>query len=79
MGDTKNVEVNNLNDWKLEDYLLEPEWKESLKDEFKKDYFIEIEKIVKDGYAQNILKPPKELLFNAFNSTKLSKVTILNI
>jgi hypothetical protein len=65
-------------DWLIEDYLYDKEWKNLLKDEFEKGYFIEINKQIKDGYKKDINRPPKELVFNALNSTKITDV-ILNI
>jgi hypothetical protein len=64
--------VDNEN-WLLSDYI-EGEWKEALLDEFKKKYFIDINNKIRDGYKRDINRPPKELIFNAFNSTQLSDV-----
>ena len=76
------IEQNTLDDivtrpdgeWMIEDYLREREWKNALKDEFNKKYFMDINKVIKEGYQKNIVRPPKELVFNAFNSCKLSKI-----
>ena len=65
-------------EWLIEDYLLDPEWRLLLEEEFGKKYFIGINKIIKEGYKQNNLRPPKELVFNAFNSTNLNKVCLSN-
>jgi hypothetical protein len=60
--------------WFIEDFLLDKEWRSLLKDEFEKKYFIEINNVIRGGYDKNILRPPKELVFNALNSTKLKNV-----
>ena len=61
--------------WNIEDFLLDKEWKSLLTEEFSKKYFLEINKSIKEGYKKGINRPPKELVFNALNSTKLNKVT----
>lgn len=61
-------------EWFIEDYLVDEQWKRWLSDEFEKPYFKEINKVLKDGYQRGIVRPPKELVFNALNSTKLDKV-----
>ncbi len=63
-------------DWLIEDFLFDKEWKNLLKEEFDKKYFIEINRQIKDGYKKDINRPPKELVFNALNSTKLSEVNL---
>jgi hypothetical protein len=61
--------------WNIEDFLLDKEWKSLLKEEFSKKYFLEINNNIKEGYKKGINRPPKELVFNALNSTKIDKVT----
>jgi uracil-DNA glycosylase len=68
---TKYVEDDTDNDFHIESYLYSEEWKTLLHDEFKKDYFKNINSVLKDGYKKNLLRPPKELVFNALNSTSL--------
>ena len=63
-------------DWLIEDFLYDPQWKQLLKDEFEKKYFLEINQKIKDGYKKDINRPPKELVFNALNSTKLDQVGV---
>ena len=60
--------------WRIEQFLTDLEWKEALKDEFERDYFKELNKVLGASYAKNLARPPKEKVFNAFNSTKLSEV-----
>jgi len=66
-------------EWLIEDFLLDEQWKKWLNDEFEKPYFKEINRIIREGYKKNILRPPKELVFNALNSTKLDKIKVVII
>jgi uracil-DNA glycosylase len=62
------------------DVKIEPGWKEILKDEFSKPYFLQIVTFLKTEKASGkIIYPPGSLIFNAFNSTPfdLVKVVIL--
>ena len=68
------ITVRPDGEWEIQDYLLDSTWKSLLEAEFEKKYFIEINKFIKNGYQKNINRPPKELVFNAFNSTKISQV-----
>ena len=70
------VEKKTSDEWKIEDYLYDKEWQRLLVDEFNKKYFIEINKNIRDGYMKGINRPPKELVFNALNSTKIDKVNL---
>ena len=58
----------------LQDYILDSEWKEILKEEFQKKYFLDLNQTLDEGYQSGLVRPPKELIFNALNSTKLTKV-----
>ena len=66
--------VPNDGEWKIEDFLVDKQWMSMLKEEFEKQYFIEINKLIREGYKKNIVRPPKELVFNALNSTNIDKV-----
>ena len=58
--------------------ILSPEWIEFLGDEFEKPYFKEIIKHYNHAIAQRqIIFPPRELTFNAFNLTPPHKVQIV--
>lgn len=69
----------NNSEWLIEDYLVDDQWRKWLADEFDKQYFKEINLVLKPGYQKNILRPPKELVFNALNSTKLDKIKVVII
>jgi len=66
-------------EWFIEDYLVDEQWKKWLADEFQKPYFKEINAVVREGYQKNIVRPPKELVFNALNSTRLDKIKVVII
>jgi len=53
---------------------IEPSWKEKLKDEFEKEYFIKLSEFVKNEYKSNTIYPPGSLIFNAFNLCPFEKV-----
>ncbi|CAF0724535.1 unnamed protein product [Brachionus calyciflorus] len=73
---TKKLRVPETlsSNFRIENYLLDNEWKEILKDEFEKDYFLSINNILSLGYEKNCIRPDKELVFNVFNSTRLSDI-----
>lgn len=66
-------------DYRIEDFLLDDEWRSELKDEFDKKYFKNINYIVSKGYQENILNPEPQLVFNAFNLTELKKIKVVII
>lgn len=73
--DVSSVEQSvEISSFRIQDYLTDTEWKELLKDEFEKDYFKKINTILALAYKKSIAMPPKELVFNAFNSLPLKKV-----
>jgi hypothetical protein len=70
----------NLNDGENRDkfaidrFLHELEWRSLLESEFKSDYFLNLNSFLENEYKRKSIKPPQELVFNAFNLTKLSQV-----
>lgn len=57
------------------DVAIESSWKRILKDEFEKEYFIELTKCIRDEIKSGITIYPKgSNIFNAFNSTPFEKV-----
>jgi len=59
---------------------IHPSWKEILKDEFKKDYFLQLATFLKTEKAQGkVIYPPGPLIFNAFNQTPFDKVRVVII
>ena len=57
---------------------MEESWKEVLKDEFTKDYFLQIVTFIKtEKAAGKIIYPPGPLLFNAFDKTPFDDVKVV--
>ncbi len=57
---------------------IEVSWKVALKDEFAKDYFLQIATFIKTEKALGkIIYPPGTLLFNAFDKTTFDKVKVV--
>jgi uracil-DNA glycosylase len=54
-------------------------WQEKLKEEFQKGYFKELMFQVENEYEENICFPPKELIFNAFNSCSFEDIKVVII
>ena len=53
-------------------------WKELLKDEFKKEYFLRIVDLLKTERESNQkIYPPGPLIFNAFNTSELQKIKVI--
>lgn len=62
------------------DVKIHPSWKEVLKDEFAKDYFIRLATFLKAEKAQGkTIFPPGPLIFNAFNQTPFDRVRVVLI
>lgn len=57
---------------------IEESWKKVLKEEFTKDYFLQITTFIKtEKAAGKIIYPPGSLLFNAFEKTPFDKVKVV--
>lgn len=62
------------------DVQLHPSWKQILKDEFTKPYFLQLVTFLRTEKAQGkIIFPPGSLIFNAFNSTPFNEVKVVII
>jgi uracil-DNA glycosylase len=60
------------------DVKMEPSWKEVLKNEFTKSYFLEVVTFLKtERSAGKTIYPPGLLIFNAFNQTPFDKVRVV--
>jgi uracil-DNA glycosylase len=60
------------------DVKIEESWKEVLKEEFSKDYFLQIVTFIKTEMAGGkIIYPPGPLIFNAFEKTPFHKVKVV--
>lgn len=56
---------------------IHPSWKKLLKNEFEKEYFLNLTDFVKSEYTSNVIFPPGPLIFNAFNLTPLDQVKVV--
>lgn len=62
------------------DVKIEESWKQVLKQEFTKPYFLEIVTRLRiERASQTIIYPPGQLIFNAFNTTPFSQVKVVLI
>lgn len=59
------------------DVKIEESWKEQLKDEFEKDYFVKLTDFVRNEYRTKQIFPPAKFIFNAFEHTPFDKVKIV--
>jgi len=60
------------------DIQIEASWKEALKNEFTKAYFLAIVTFLKmEKNAEKIIYPPGKLIFNAFNTTPFNNVKVV--
>jgi len=76
-SDVQNRDDEGINEeWTITTYIY-GEWRDLLMNEFRKKYFTAINRVLKEGYQRNIVCPPKELVFNAFNSTTLAQIRIV--
>jgi uracil-DNA glycosylase len=59
------------------DVRIEQSWKDRLKDEFEKDYFVKLTDFVREEYRTKQIFPPAGLIFNAFEHTPFDKVKVV--
>ena len=59
------------------DVKLENSWKQLLKEEFDKPYFLELTNFVKDEYQKGKVFPPGKFIFNALDSLPVDKVKVV--
>lgn len=56
---------------------IESGWKELLKDEFEKPYFVQLSQFVDNEYNSQTIFPPKSQIFKAFNLCPLSEIRVV--
>ena len=62
----------------MKEVEIESSWKEVLKSEFEKDYFVSLSNYLRnEKKAEKSIFPPGKLIFNAFNSLPLDKVKVV--
>lgn len=59
------------------DVKIDASWKNVLKDEFEKDYFIQLVDFVKNEYRNHTIYPPGSKIFNAFNHCPFDKLKVV--
>ena len=57
--------------------VIEPSWKEALRDEFNKDYFRELKLFLLEEKKKYRVFPRGQLIFNAFNHTPFDRVKVV--
>jgi uracil-DNA glycosylase len=58
---------------------IEESWKNTLKDEFNKSYFVDLKEFLVEEKKKFRVFPPGSLIFNAFNHTPFDKVKVVFI
>jgi uracil-DNA glycosylase len=61
------------------DVKIEESWRNLLKEEFNKEYFVLLTDFIREEYKSNIIYPPARLIFNAFNLCPVDKVKVVII
>ena len=57
--------------------MITGQWLDAIGDEFKKPYYRDLYKFVKNEYSTHVVYPPSEDIFNAMHFTPLDKVKVL--
>ena len=57
--------------------MITGDWLDAIGDEFKKPYYVDLYKFVKEEYSKNVVYPPSEDIFNALHLTPLKDVKVL--
>lgn len=57
--------------------MITNDWLESIKEEFKKPYYQELYKFVRQEYNTRVIYPPADDIFNALHLTPLSQVKVV--
>ena len=57
--------------------MIQNDWLEPLKPEFKKPYYEKLYATVKEEYNTRLIFPPADDIFNAFDFTPLSQVKVV--
>lgn len=58
---------------------IEPSWKQALKTEFDKEYFVRLTDFVRNEYKTKLTFPPASLIFNAFDQCPIDNVKVVII
>ena len=63
--------------YKTEMAMITGEWEKALSGEFKKPYYKELYRFIREEYHTHVIYPPADDIFNAFHYTPLSEVRVL--
>ncbi len=69
-------ETNQVQYLKM-DVRIDPTWKNALRAEFEKDYFVNLTKWVRKAYQTEIVYPPAAQIFRAFDCCPFDKVKVV--
>lgn len=56
---------------------IEGKWAEALKEEFRKSYYTDLYKFIKEEYSSHVVYPPSEDIFNALHLTDLKDIKVV--
>lgn len=59
------------------DVKIESGWKKELQDEFNKDYFVKLTEFIRNEYREDIVFPPGNELFSAFDFCPLNQTKVV--
>lgn len=57
--------------------MITGDWLDALGGEFKKPYYVDLYKFIKEEYTNHVVYPPADDIFNALHHTPLNKVKVL--
>lgn len=57
--------------------MIENDWLEAVGNEFKKPYYKQLYKFIRDEYSTRVIYPPADEIFNAFHFTPLHQVKVV--
>ena len=57
--------------------MIDNDWLEYLKPEFKKEYYAKLFEFVKKAYSETVVYPPSEDIFNALKYTPIANVKVV--
>lgn len=61
----------------MKDVAIEPSWKEKLKGEFEEPYFKELAEFVRSEYQSEVVYPPPQFVFRAFELCPFDRVKVV--
>ena len=56
---------------------IEGKWADALKEEFRKPYYTDLYKFIKEEYSSHVVSPPSEDIFNALHLTDLKDIKVV--